>query len=41
MHYLGHKYDVVPEGEYAQANCLQMALNAADIWAEGKTILFP
>ena len=34
MEYLGKKHGYLPDGAEAQANCLQMALNAADLWAE-------
>merc|ERR1719456_702929 len=35
MAYLGKRLGYEPEGAEKQANCLQMALNAADIWSEG------
>ena len=34
MEFLGRKHGYIPEGAEEQANCLQLALNAADIWAE-------
>lgn len=35
MEFLGRQHGYLPDGSEAQANCLQMALNAADMWAEG------
>ena len=34
MEFLGRKHGYIPDGAEEQANCLQLALNAADIWAE-------